>query len=139
MNIGRILIATLATLAVAGVVMKLSTPGAPPDVKTAGAKTVAIVHFASWCSSCRVLEPKLAKVRGEAEKMGVEWITLDFTNPKDSAAQVEKAKKAGLEKHVSEGGTGYAVVVSKATGKEVARINQDDSEAVIRQKLAAVP
>jgi thiol-disulfide isomerase/thioredoxin len=62
-------------------------------------KTKAVLIYADWCGSCKVLDPKIQKVQAMGDMPGLEFVTLDYTdkNADDFYAQ---AKMAGVEEAV---------------------------------------
>ena len=43
-------------------------------------KTKAVLIYADWCGSCKVLDPKLKKAKEIGPMPGLEFITLDYTD-----------------------------------------------------------
>ncbi len=71
-----------------------------PDVKVAASKvmnanTKAVLIYADWCGSCKILDPKVKKVQSMGTLPGVEFVTLDYT-AKDAEAFYAQAEAAGV-------------------------------------------
>ncbi|WP_371396631.1 TlpA family protein disulfide reductase [Fretibacter rubidus] len=63
-------------------------------------KAKAVLIYADWCGSCKVLDPKIKAARDMARDMGdvpaLDFVTLDYTD-KDVDAFYAQAKAAGVE------------------------------------------
>ena len=59
-------------------------------------KTKAVLIYADWCGSCKVLDPKIKKVQSMGNIPGVEYVTLDYT-AKDAEAFYAQAEAAGVQ------------------------------------------
>lgn len=75
-----------------------------PDVKVATSKvmnvnTKAVLIYADWCGSCKVLDPKVKKVQSMGAIPGLEFVTLDFT-AKDPDTFYAQAEAAGVDEAV---------------------------------------
>jgi len=71
-----------------------------PDVKAAASKmmdvnTKAVLIYADWCGSCKVIDPKVKKVQSMGKIPGLEFVTLDYT-AKDADAFYAQADAAGI-------------------------------------------
>jgi len=88
-------------------VPKVETPTAEvvmPDVqevtsKIMETKTKAVLVYADWCGSCKVLDPKVKKVQAMGKMPGLEFVTLDYTD-KDADAFYIAANEAGVAEAV---------------------------------------
>ncbi|MEO0981078.1 MAG: hypothetical protein AAFX03_00330 [Pseudomonadota bacterium] len=109
-----------------------------------GAKIAAVMVFAEWCSSCKVMDPKIAAVRARGEVEGVDHIVLDFTerDPADFFAQAEAAGvgPAIREEFSDEILTGVVILVDVDDQKAVAdlrkELTEDEIADIIQWKLA---
>ena len=63
----------------------------PVQAKTMQARTKAVLVYADWCGSCKVLDPKIKTVKAMGDIAGLEYVTLDYTNKmsNDFFAQAE--------------------------------------------------
>lgn len=59
------------------------------------AKTKAVLVYADWCGSCKVLDPKIKAAQAMGPISGLEFVTLDYTN-KDANAFYAQAEAAGV-------------------------------------------
>ena len=90
-----------ATLAFAGACQKASqeTASSEPvfkDVEMSDAKLGAVLIYADWCGSCKVLDPKVEEVKGDTSFDNTFFLTLDYTD-KNIEAFYETAKAAGVD------------------------------------------
>jgi len=56
-------------------------------------KTKAVLIYADWCGSCKILDPKVKAIQASANIPGLDFVTLDFTdkNPDNFYSQAEAA------------------------------------------------
>ncbi|WP_162143791.1 TlpA family protein disulfide reductase [Hellea balneolensis] len=67
--------------------------------KAMSTKTKAVLVYADWCGSCKVLDPKIQKVQEMGPMPGLEFVTLDYT-AKDAEAFYAQAEAAGVSEAV---------------------------------------
>jgi len=67
--------------------------------KVMSTKTKAVLVYADWCGSCKVLDPKVKKVQSMGAISGIEFVTLDYTD-KDADGFYAQAQAAGVEEAV---------------------------------------
>jgi len=58
-------------------------------------KTTAVLIYADWCGSCKVLDPMVKKVQAMGTIPGLNFVTLDYTD-KDADAFYAQAEAAGV-------------------------------------------
>ena len=63
--------------------------------KAMDTKTKAVLIYADWCGSCKVLDPKVKKVQSMGTLPGLEFVTLDYTD-KNAEAFYVQADAAGV-------------------------------------------
>ena len=63
--------------------------------KARDTKTKAVLIYADWCGSCKVLDPKVKKVQSMGTLPGLEFVTLDYTD-KNAEAFYVQADAAGV-------------------------------------------
>lgn len=102
-------------------------------------KVLAVLMYADWCSSCKVLDPKLQAVRPEFDQSEILFLRFDFTDEGTAFQSHMLAQTLGLsELYKRNGGrTGYMVLVDRTTGEIISIIQAGDSEAEIQQMLHA--
>ena len=111
---------------------------------TAPAETtriVAVLPYATWCGSCKMLDPRIRRVRDANAFDTVEFFAIDYTQ-KDDAAFFADADTLGVgdtfrvlfETKIS---TGKLYLIDLASGAVVAEITKDMDEATIATKIAA--
>lgn len=91
-------------------------------------KTKAVLIYADWCGSCKVLDPKIKKVKAMGPMPGLEYVTLDYT-AKDAddfyaqaaAAGVDDAVKAYLDGTIK---TGQLLLVDLDDQKVVGKVTK---------------
>lgn len=122
-----------------GVPPTASSEHPKPEHPQAEAKKSAlygVLFYADWCPSCKVLEPRLDKVKPEFKDAGITFVRLDMTDDETKAASAQQAKKLGMEgiwKRYS-GQTGFMLMVNG--GQQVGdKLTQDSSEDELRQAM----
>lgn len=122
----------IAAAAEAAVIDKIA-----PDTKIA-----AVLVRADWCSSCRIIEPKLDVVRAASPIAGVGHITLDYT-ARDEDAFFAEADMAGVGDAIrtafAENGvtTGIVLLVDVASGAIVGDLRKSLSSEDLANAMAA--
>ena len=143
----HLLMASLAALAltacgdttVAGSSVKNTVTRAAGDVMAT--KTKAVLLYASWCGSCKVLDPAVSKAQAMGPLPGVEFIVLDYTDKDDAnfyaqaeAAGVETAVRSFLDGRVK---TGMLLLVDVDDEKVITKITNEDGAPEILAKIKA--
>lgn len=79
-------------------------------------RLVAALFRSSWCSSCRIIEPRINDVRADYRDAPVEFIRFDFTLGQRNSLR-EKAIEAGIPDTFDrfEGRTGFMVLMDRDT------------------------
>jgi len=106
--------------------------------KMMGTKTKAVLVYADWCGSCKVLDPAVKKVQSMGKIPGVEFVTLDYTD-KNEANFYAQAEAAGvdvaLQDYLGEKvKTGQLLFVDIDDAKVVGKATKDDAVASIISK-----
>ncbi|MEL7486235.1 MAG: hypothetical protein AAGJ87_03345 [Pseudomonadota bacterium] len=104
------------------------------------ARAAAVLIRADWCSSCKLLEPKLDVVKSLGPIEGLEHVTLDYT-ARDKKAFFAAADAAGVGEAVrAELGdsvtTGIILVVDMDDAKVVADLRKELSEQELVDAMA---
>ncbi|CAN0339944.1 unnamed protein product, partial [Chrysoparadoxa australica] len=90
---------------------------------------VAVLSYASWCGSCKTLDPNVEAVREDNTFDGVEFFALDYSE-KDDAAFFADADTLGVGDTLRtkfSGGikTGRLYLIDRTSGEIVAEISKD--------------
>ena len=128
-----ILIAGVAIFALTG-----REAAADSDYQYAGAPEVVAATFSSsWCSSCKILVPRLADVIPSFADQPVKFVELDFTF--GQREEIEKQAKAeGLDKIYPhyKGATGFTLLVDSETGDIIDTLTINHSKDAMRAAIA---
>lgn len=98
---------------------------------------IAILMYADWCGSCKILDPKLKAVQPEFERKNILFVRFDLTNDatKHQSSLLAQALGVGELYEKNAGKTGYLAIVDRTSGQSIERITKDRSEADIRASL----
>ena len=109
-----------------------------PDYTHAGApEVVAATFYATWCSPCRILEPRLSDVIPSFADKPVKFVKLDFTFGK--RAEIEAfAQDEGLADVYRQfgGASGFTLLVDRETGEVIDMLTMDHSSRAMRAAIA---
>ena len=95
-----------------------------------------VVFYSETCSSCKVMEPKMAKALNVVNRDNFQVVKFDFSND----ATIEATRSVAAEKNVNStlqkygAKTGFAVLVD-ADGNELAKITKSDSSPEMAMKI----
>ena len=105
------------------------------------ARLAAVLSYADWCGSCRVLDPKINAVREASGFDGVAFVRLDYTQRSDDAyfaaadaAGVGEAVRAKFNAGIK---TGMVLLIDIDDAEIVGEIRRDDSEEAITDAIEA--
>jgi len=103
------------------------------------ARIVAVLSYADWCSSCKILDPKLRALKASAPIEGVQHLTLDYTD-RDAAAYFDQAAKAGVGPAIkaylkNTVKTGIVMLVDLETGAVIGQLTKNMSADELREAL----
>ena len=103
------------------------------------AKALAVLIYADWCASCKVLDPKLQAAKPMFDGKGINFVTLDYT-AKDKADLMAQAQAAGIYPAVSgELGqqikTGQLIIVSADGTRVISKVGMNHTTAEIAAKF----
>ena len=98
---------------------------------------IAATFSSAWCSSCKILEPRLETVVPDFADKPVKFVKLDFTLGQRGAV-AEKAKREGLGDVYPQykGATGFTLLVDADTGEVVDSLTIRHSEKAMRTAIA---
>ena len=102
-------------------------------------RTKAVLVYADWCRSCKVLDPKIKAVQAMGPMSGVEFVTLDYTE-KDADNFYAQAKTAGVEEAVRaelDGSikTGWLLLVDVDDKRVLSKVTKADETTNIVTKI----
>lgn len=107
-----------------------STYAGPPEI-------IAATFTSAWCSACKILEPRLTKVRPDFSDKPVKFVDLDFTFGKN-----EDHQSLADENNFSEAynrfktGTGFTLLIDAETGKVIDSLTMNHSKEAMRAAIA---
>ncbi|WP_291842829.1 thioredoxin family protein [Maricaulis sp.] len=139
MRISLILIAALAVFMAPNFFRSSWDGAAEAEIAETAAtepRLVAAMFRSSWCSACRIIEPRVEDVRTEYEDAAIGWVKFDFTlGRRDSLAELAEAE--GLSGIYSEaaGSTGFMLLIDRETGQVFEMITMDYDRDQIREAL----
>lgn len=103
----------------------------------AGEPEIVAATFASaWCSSCKILQPKLARIIPEFAGAPVAFVEFDFTFG-DRAETAAKAERHGVSDiyERNKGATGFTLLIDAETGDILDTLTMNFSEDAMRGAL----
>jgi len=102
-------------------------------------KTKAVLIYADWCGSCKVLDPAVKKVQSMGPVPGVEFVVLDYTakDADDFYAQAEAAGVASAVQTHFDGTikTGQMLLVDLDDEAVIGTITKDNAAPQILAKI----
>jgi len=101
---------------------------------------MAVLFYADWCGSCKVLDPRIEEVRSElGEDTKTLFVTFDLTDPATRAQTAMLAESLGLGSVYEEYGakTGFLLVIDANDKKVLQKLTKADEVETIRTHLAA--
>ncbi|WP_428407755.1 thioredoxin domain-containing protein [Hyphococcus sp.] len=100
-------------------------------------EVIAATFSSAWCSSCKILEPRLAAVMPDFADQPVKFVELDFTFGQGAAVE-EKARAEGLAEIYPrfKGATGFTLLVDRDTGEIIDSLTVDYDKNAMRAAIA---
>lgn len=114
------------------------TPAESADALYDGEPEIVAATFASaWCSSCKILKPRLAAVIPEFSDIPVSFVELDFTFGEQDYIR-EIAEREGFEEIYDrfKGATGFTLLIDPETGEIVDTLTMNHSRKALRAAIA---
>ena len=98
---------------------------------------VAATFSSAWCSSCKILEPRLAGVIPDFSDKPVKFVKLDFTLGQRKEIE-EKAAAEGLSDIYPrfKGATGFTLLVDTDTGEIIDMLTINHTDRAMRAAIA---
>ncbi len=128
----------MAAFALVGIASAQAAKSSPLETfKVTEPEVIGALFYADWCSSCKTLDPKLAKVQKSYVNKPVFFTQFDVTNLSTQYQSNLFAHTIGLEAVLHDIGlkTGFMVLIDRDSGKILGQIDRDDSPATIKQKI----
>ena len=142
----RFIFAAMATATLAACGPSTAAPGSLADVKQVttpaeDTQVLAVLSYASWCGSCKVLDPKIKAVRAANTFEKVEFFALDYSG-RDADAFFEDAETLGIADTMrtlfpDKIKTGRLYLFNLQTDEIIGEIGKDMSEAEITTAIEA--
>lgn len=100
-------------------------------------EVVAATFSSAWCSSCKILSPRLADVISEFADKPVKFVELDFTfGERGELADQAEAEGLGGVYPRFKGATGFTLLVDRETGEIIDRLTIRHSKSAMRAAIA---
>ena len=98
---------------------------------------IAATFSSAWCSSCKILEPRLEALVPDFADKPIKFVKLDFTLGQRGAV-ADKAEREGLGNIYPQfkGATGFTLLVDADTGEIVDSLTIRHSEKAMRAAIA---
>lgn len=107
----------------------------------ADTRLAAVLVYADWCSSCKILDPKLQTAKTEGAIDGLQHLVLDYTDRDDEAffASADAIGIGGAIRDQLKGSvtTGILLLVDVDDRKVVADLRKELSPAELRAAMVA--
>lgn len=129
----------LFAFACSGEGAKTAAPTAEAVTVAEETRVAAVLIRADWCSSCKIIEPKLEAVKAGDGVEGLQHVTIDYTD-RDKEAFYAAAEKMGVADALGahlDGGvtTGIILLVDMETNSVVADLRKALSEDELKAAM----
>jgi thiol-disulfide isomerase/thioredoxin len=103
-------------------------------------RVLAVLSYASWCGSCKALDPKVKAVQAANAFEGVEFATIDYSS-RDADAFYSDAETLGIgETMRSQFGdkikTGRLYLINLDTGEVISTVDKSMDETAIAAAIS---
>lgn len=113
---GLVIVVAIAIAVAVSVAARRPVSGAS-QAATGEPQLIAATFRSAWCSSCKILEPNLAKAMPAFAGKAVEFVEFDFTfGEKEELAALAAAHDLTRLYEANKGATGFTVLVDADTG-----------------------
>ena len=137
-RISMILIAVLATGAALAARPHLSRIDNRSATIEAKPVLLAVTFSSAWCSSCKIIKPRLAAALPAFEGRPVRFIELDFTfGEEEKARRVAEAEGFLPVFEQFAGATGFTLLVEPETGRIIDMLTINHSTGAMKAAIAA--
>ena len=128
-----IVVAGIAIFALSG-----RNAAAGSDYQFAGEPEVVAATFSSaWCSSCKILKPRLADVIPDFAEQPVKFVEFDFTfGQREEIYEQAEAEGLGDLYPRYKGATGFTLLIDKETGEIIDMLTINHSKRAMRAAIA---
>ncbi len=131
-----LIVAVVIAIAVA---VSVSARNRSPSIEqsaTGAPRVIAASFTSAWCSSCRILEPRLAEAMPAFKSAAIEFVEFDFTFG-ETEALAARAAEQGLTRlyDANKGATGFTVLVDARSGEIIDTLTMHFSVADIKGAL----
>jgi len=133
------LLASLFAATTAFTACSQADTSSPAQAAATATKTKAVLIYADWCGSCKILDPKIKAIQAKGDIAGLEFVTLDYSN-KDDTDFYNQAEAAGVGDAVKNylGGkvkTGQLVLVDLDDKAVIGKVTKTSEPADIMKAL----
>lgn len=130
----------LAFMAACGQTSVSASERATVSAPAEDTRILAVLSYADWCGSCKVLDPKVKAVQAANRFDGVEFATIDFTS-KDSDAFFADAETLGVGETMrttfgNKIKTGKLYLIDLGTGNVISTVDRSMDEAAIASAIS---
>lgn len=100
-------------------------------------EVIAATFESAWCSSCKILKPRLAEIIPEFSDQPVKFVSLDFTFGRRDEIERQAADEGLAEIYPRfEGATGFTLLVDRDTGEIIDSLTISHSKEAMRAAIA---
>ena len=137
MNMKRMFRVATLTLVLSSAPISLFAQEPKQEPKIEKPKLLAVLFYADWCNSCKVLEPKLNQVKREFQGKPILFTRFDMTDEFTKDQSANYAALVGLENFYREndGKTGFVLLIDTESKKLLGRITKEKTPEEIRTAL----